>query len=139
MATSAKSEKSVKIGNAPSRRHLAEAAKLAELYRITLWREDDQWWGRCVELPNCLGDGNSPAAAISATRQAVVAAVAADLADGVPAPLPARQGVRSEQVNVRLSADERAAIEANAIRAGFKGLADYIRAVALGTVTHPVS
>ena len=78
------------------------------------------------------GDGQTVESAIADAREAVVAGLSADLADGMSAPLPASQGVRSEQVNVRLSADEREAIEANAIRAGFKGMADYIRAVALG-------
>ena len=132
MAISAKSRKSLKVGNIPTAQHEAQAAKLAEQYRITLWREDGEWWGRCVELPHCLGDGKTSQAAIEATKQGIVAGLSADLADGIPAPLPAREGVRSEQVNVRLSADERQAIEANAMRAGFKGLADYIRAVAMG-------
>ena len=137
MATSVKSKGSVKVGNIPTAQHEAKAAALAEKYRITLWHEDGEWWGRCVELPNCLGDGKTPVAAIAATRQAVIAALSADLADGIPAPLPAREGVRSEQVNVRLSADERQAIEANALQAGFRGLADYIRTVALGYPVGP--
>ena len=132
MATSATSRKSVKASNLPTAQLEAQAAKLAELYRITLWQEDGEWWGRCVELPMCLGDGETPEAAIECTKQGIVASLSTDLARGIPAPLPAREGVRSEQVNVRLSADERQAIEANAMRAGFKGLADYIRAVALG-------
>lgn len=132
MATSAKSRKSAKVSKLPTAQHEAQAARLAEKYRITLWREDGEWWGRCVELPHCLGDGKSPEAAIECTKEAILASLSTDLADGIPAPLPAREGVRSEQVNVRLSADEREAIEANAHRAGFKGLADYIRAVALG-------
>lgn len=132
MATSAKPKGSVKIDNTPSAKHDAQAAKLADRYRITLWQDEGEWWGRCVELPNCLGNGKTPEAAFAATKQAVIASLASDLADGIPVPLPAREGVRSEQVNIRLSADEREAIEANAIAAGFKGLADYIRAVALG-------
>jgi predicted RNase H-like HicB family nuclease len=134
MATSAKSKSSVKV----LAEHRATAAKLADKYRITLWREEDGWYARCVELPNCMGDGDTPEAAIASTRQAIIAGLATDLARGLPAPLPAREGVRSVQVNVRLSPDEREVIEANAIQAGFKGMADYIRAVALGFRTaHP--
>jgi predicted RNase H-like HicB family nuclease len=127
MPTSAKSRKSVKV----SAEHEAQAANLAERYRITLWREEDGWYGRCVELPYCMGDGRTPKAAIESTKQAIVAGLSADLARGIPAPIPAREGIRSEQVNVRLSADERELIQANALRAGFKGLADYIRSTAL--------
>lgn len=136
MSTSAKSKKSAKANNAsssiPTAQHEAHAASLADKYRITLWREEAEWWGRCVELPLCLGSGRTPQQAIDSTKEAIVAGLATDLARGIPAPIPAREGVRSEQVNVRLSPDEREAIESNARRAGFKGLADYIRAVSLG-------
>ena len=132
MATSAKCKRSVKAGKVPLREHLERAGKFALAYKYTLWPEDGEWWARCVEMPHCLGDGKSAEAAIASAREAVVVGLAADLANGMPAPLPAREGVRSEQVNIRLSADEREAIEANAIQAGFKGMADYIRAVALG-------
>ena len=132
MSTSAKSRSSVKV----TAQHKANAAKLAEKYRITLWQEDGDWFGRCVELPNCMGDGSTPEAAIAATKETIIAGLSTDLARGLSAPLPARNAIRSEQVNVRLSADEREAIEANALRAGFKGLADYLRAVALG-FPHP--
>jgi predicted RNase H-like HicB family nuclease len=115
----------------PGPAHLARAAELAERYKVTVWIEEGEWYGKCVELPHCMGDGASADAAIASTRQAIRAGLAADLADGLPVPLPARDGVRSQQVNIRLSADERAAIEANAARMGFKGMADYIRARAL--------
>lgn len=134
MATTAKSRSSAKVAGVsrPGASHIRKARELAAKYKLTLWKEDGDWFGRCVELPNCMGDGKTPDAAIAATRAAIVAGLASDLAAGLPAPLPAREGVRTEQVNVRLSADERAAIESNATRAGFKGLADYIRAAALG-------
>ncbi len=128
MRTSAKSRNSVKVGP----KQIRAAKALAGQYKITVWKEDDGWYGRCVELPNCMGDGADAEAAINSTRAAIVAGLSADLAAGIPAPIPAREGVRSEQVNVRLSPDERTLIEANATRAGFKGLADYIRAVAIG-------
>ncbi len=132
MPTTAKSRNFVK-GGKPAPTHLAMAARLAGRYKVTLWQEEDGWYGRCLELPNCMGDGKSPAAAIAATRKAIVAGLAADLADGWPAPPPARDGIRSEQVNIRVTPDERAILEANAARRGFKGLADYLRSIALTT------
>jgi predicted RNase H-like HicB family nuclease len=132
MRTTGKSKKSAKANDLPTQAHYDQAAKAAREYRFTLWQEDGEWYSRCVELPLCMGDGKTPEAAIAAGREAVVAGLGADLAAGMSAPPPAREGIRNEQVNVRLSADERAQIEANAARAGFKGLADYIRAVALG-------
>lgn len=132
MATSAKSKRCARAGKAPSKDYVDRAAKAAQTYKFTVWLEDGEWWARCLELPHCMGDGATAEAAIASAREAVVAGLSADLAAGIPAPLPAREGIRSEQVNVRLSADERTLIEANAIRAGFKGMADYIRAVAIG-------
>ncbi len=134
MATTATSRKSLRVSSIPTAQQVAEARKLAREYKYTVWPEDGECWSRCVELPHCLGDGKDVESAIEAARETVVAGLAADLAAGMPAPHPAREGVRSEQVNVRLSADERATIEANAQRAGFKGMADYIRIMALGSV-----
>ena len=132
MAASAKSRNSLKLGNIPSVAHIHKATQLAGQYKITAWSEDGQWWGRCLELSHCLGDGNTAQDAIAATRLAIVAALSADLADGISAPIPARDGIRSEQVNVRVSWDEKAFIEDNARRAGFKGMADYVRIMSLG-------
>ncbi len=134
MATTATSRKSMKASSIPTAQQVAKAAKLAKEYKYTVWPEDGEWWSRCVELPHCMGDGKDVESAIEAARETVAAGLAADLAAGMPAPHPAREGVRSEQVNIRLSADERATIEANAQRAGFKGMADYIRIMALGNV-----
>ncbi|MDP6479085.1 MAG: hypothetical protein QGI75_03490 [Phycisphaerales bacterium] len=95
--------------------------------------QDEQWWyGRSVEMPGVMGDGRTPQAAIAATRSAVITAIATMLEmDEVP-PAPARLGARTEQVNVRLSADERLRIEALARQGGFKGMGDYMRVMGLG-------
>jgi len=116
----------------PSAQHIATARKMAHVYKYTVWPEGGEWWSRCVELPNCLGDGKDVESALASAREAVTAGLASDLAAGLPAPAPAREQIRSEQVNIRLSADEREIIQANASRAGFKGMADYVRSVALG-------
>lgn len=131
MSASAKSRRSARASSAPGPEHLRKAGEFAERYRLSLWMEDGRWYGRCAELPNCMGDGKTPEDCIRSVRQSIIAGLAADLADGLPAPAPARQGVRTGQVNVRLSPDELAAIEANAERFGFKGVADYIRSIAL--------
>lgn len=44
---------------------------------------------------------------------------------------PATTGRRTEQVNVRLTADEKLLLEASAQRKGYSGLSDFIRAVAI--------
>jgi predicted RNase H-like HicB family nuclease len=109
---------------------LRRAREVVGQYQITLWFEDGQYWGRCVEL-ECIGDGKTPDACVRATRGAAGAVGAYMLEQGEQPPLPAREGVRTEQVNVRLSVAEKVSIEGAANRWGFRGMSDYIRAAAL--------
>ena len=51
--------------------------------------------------------------------------------EGTRGASPARMGRRTQQVNVRLTAAEKAALEIIARRKGFQGLSDYLRAAAL--------
>ena len=46
-------------------------------------------------------------------------------------PAPARTGERTEQINVRLTASEKALLESRSRAGGFKGISDYVRAAAL--------
>ena len=46
-------------------------------------------------------------------------------------PSPARQGTLTQQVNVRLTAEEKAVLESTAKSRGFKGLSDFLRAAGL--------
>jgi uncharacterized protein (DUF1778 family) len=61
----------------------------------------------------------------------MITAVATMLEDGDTPPPPASDAMRSEQVNVRLTAEERLALETAAQRHGFRGLSDFIRNAAL--------
>jgi len=107
------------------------ARRLAERYEIVLVYEDGEWHGHGLELPSVFGEGGSPDECVSDTREALTAAVATMLEAGQTPPPAARQGVRSEQVNVRLTPEERAILETTAKRKGFRGLSDFIRAGAL--------
>ncbi len=82
-------------------------------------------------MPHVFGDGATPDKCVSATLGAMTAAVAYLLEEGRTPPVPASSGRRTQQVNVRLTAEEKAAIELSARRKGFTGLSDYLRAVAL--------
>jgi hypothetical protein len=57
--------------------------------------------------------------------------VASMLEAGLTPPVPARQNVRSEQVNLRLTPEEKAVLESRSRTKGFRGIADYVRAAAL--------
>jgi predicted RNase H-like HicB family nuclease len=108
-----------------------QAAALANEYQIILTSEDGQWYGRGLELPHVFGDGSTPEKCIANTRQALTAAVAYLLEQVQSPPLPAKQGKRTTQVNVRLTAEEKAILEGTARRKGFEGLSDFLRAAAL--------
>lgn len=110
---------------------LTAAREIAGEYQILVSREDGHWYGHGLEMPHVFGDGSTPAACIADTQQALQTAVAYLLEKGQSPPAPARSGKRTQQVNVRLTAEEKAILEGTARRKGFAGLSDFIRAAAL--------
>jgi len=65
------------------------------------------------------------------TRKALTATVATLLEQDERPPTPAMIGRRTQQVNVRLTAEERLLLDAVAKRKGYSGMSDFIRAVAV--------
>jgi len=110
---------------------LRQAKALAQRYQIVLELEDDWWYGHGLELPGAGGDGKTPQEAVSDTREALTAVVAYLLEKGQRPPAPAAEGRRGEQVNIRLTAEERALLESRSRAAGFRGLSDFVRAAVL--------
>jgi predicted RNase H-like HicB family nuclease len=110
---------------------MKEARKAAAKYQVILYREDGHWFGRGLELPHVFGDGKTADRCIADTQEALSGAVAWMLEQGRMPPAPARQGTRTQQVNVRLTAEEKITLESTAKRKGFKGLSDFLRAAAL--------
>jgi predicted RNase H-like HicB family nuclease len=106
---------------------VAEAKRIAAQYHLVLWQEDGEWYGRGLELPNVFGDGPTPAKCVAESLAALTTAVAYLLESGGQPPPPAREGARTEQVNVRLSAEEKLGFESAAKARGFKGLSDFMR------------
>ena len=53
------------------------------------------------------------------------------LEEGHKPPTPAQAGMRTAQVNVRLTAEEKVLLETTAKQKGFQGLSDFVRAAAL--------
>jgi predicted RNase H-like HicB family nuclease len=113
------------------RRYVEQAIPIAEQYQLVIWFEDGEYFGRGVELPYAFGDGKTIEQCAANTRDAFITAVAGYLQDGRTPPAPAREGKRDQQINVRLSSQERLLLEAKAQQAGTTGLSEYIRAVAL--------
>jgi predicted RNase H-like HicB family nuclease len=106
---------------------LAKARAIAEQYKIIVEFEDGDWYGHGLEMPTVFGDGRTVQAAVADTREALVTAVAYMLEKRRKPPAPAREGNRSVQVNVRLTAEEKAILESRAKAKGFRGLSDFIR------------
>ena len=107
---------------------LARAREIAAGYQIVVWFEDGEYYGRGVELPWSFGDGPTPGECVAQTREALVTTVATMLEDGEPPPPPASEQKRTEQINLRVTAEERLRLEALAKQHGFKGVGDYLRA-----------
>ena len=129
---SAKSKKSAKAIDRPFDAHtMAKAAKVAGQYQVILAFEDGHWYGRGLELPNIHGDGKTVSQCVENTREAFAGWVAYLLEDGQRPPTPAREGIRTAQVNVRLTSEEKVLLEATAKRKGFSGLSDFVRAAAM--------
>jgi predicted RNase H-like HicB family nuclease len=111
---------------------LKRAAEVAERYQVVLWFADGEYYGRGVEMPGVMADGRTPDACVAAVREALTAAVATAIELGEAPPPPAAEGARTEQVNIRLSPEEKLLLETAARQQGFRGVADYLRAAALG-------
>lgn len=108
-----------------------KAEAIVANYQIVLAVEDAEWYGRGLELPTVMSDGKTAAACVKNTREALAVTVATLLEDGEAIPPAAKQNVRDQQVNIRLSAAEKAALEAAAAGRGFRGLSDFVRDAAL--------
>lgn len=125
------SNKSKKLNKAFDNRVLATAKKVAEKYEVIVVFEGGEWYGRGLEMPSVFGDGKTPNECLKNTREGLISAVAHLLERGEIIPAPASKGKRTEQVNIRLTAEEKAILGASAKSKGFQGLADFIRAKAL--------
>lgn len=129
---SAKSKNSSKrIDRAFDAALLRRASSIAAQYQIVLQFEDGEYYGRGLEMPYVMNDGKTPDRCVTATRDSLTVAVATLLEKGEVPPAPASGGKRSEQVNVRLTTEEKLTLENAARSRGFKGLGDFMRATVL--------
>jgi predicted RNase H-like HicB family nuclease len=114
---------------------LRKAKKIAADYRIVLERDERLGFiGSSVELPTVFADAKTPEKCYKATQEALMVAVATMIECGQRPPQPASAGRRTEQVNVRLTAEEKLLFANAAMNLGFKGISDFIRNTALNNV-----
>jgi hypothetical protein len=78
-----------------------------------------------------MNDGKTPDECVRATRRSLMTAVATMLEKGQAPPAPAGEGKRTEQINIRVTPEERLILEEAARSRGFRGLGDYLRSTAL--------
>ena len=129
------SEKSKKLSKKLDRpfekKTWARAEKIAAQYQVIIGHEDGRWYGHGLEMPLAFGGGSTAQKCVQDTRLALVESVATMLERNEVPPLPASEGKRTEQVNIRLTAEEKALLSASAKSKGYRGIGDYIRASAL--------
>jgi len=114
---------------------LKEARTLALQYRLLLERDEDGTYiGSALELPLVFGDGRTPDQCVRDTFEALTAAVAYLLEQGRKPPLPSSQRRRQEQVNIRLTAEEKLLLEEAARAKGFRGISDFVRSTTLASI-----
>lgn len=118
---------------------LRRAEELAAQYQVIMWFEDGEYYGRGLELPGAMGDGKTPTECMEATREAFVVGIAHLIETGRTPPTPAGDGARTEQVNIRVSREEKLQLEELARQYGHRGVADYLRAVGLAPQGRPAA
>jgi predicted RNase H-like HicB family nuclease len=112
-----------------------KAKKIVADYRIILERNERLGFiGSSVEIPTVFVDARTPEKCYRATQDALMVAVATMIECGQRPPQPASMGLRTEQVNVRLTAEEKLLFANAAMNLGFKGISDFIRSTALNNV-----
>lgn len=110
---------------------VAKGREIAEQYEFIIGREEGEYVAHSVEMWPNVGSGKTVDAAIAECKENVAMCAAAMIADGEEPPRPASEGLRTAQINIRVSSREKALMETKAKAGGFNGVADYVRAVAL--------
>jgi predicted RNase H-like HicB family nuclease len=109
-----------------------QAKQMAAKYQVIIRFDEEcgEYYGRGLELPGALGDGETPDECVSSTRDAMAAIVAFMIERGEKPPAPAGLRLRIIQLNVRVTPEEKLLFEEAARRNG-QGISDYIRSAAL--------
>src|SRR3954453_22605702 len=132
MPTSAKSKgASASIDRPFDPAILKRACAIVEGYQIILHHEDGLYYGRGLELPTAMNHGKTPDACVRATREILTTAVAYMIESGQTPPAPASENKRTEQINVRLTPEEKLTLEEAARSKGFRGISDFVRSASL--------
>jgi predicted RNase H-like HicB family nuclease len=113
---------------------LRRAREIADSYQIVIHSEDGEYYGRGLEMPYVMNDGKTPDECVKATREALATAVAYLLESGKAPPAPASEQARIEQINIRVTSEEKMLLEEAARSRGFRGISDYVRSASLSNL-----
>ena len=113
---------------------LRTACDIAYSYQIILSFEHGEYYGRGLEMPHVMNDGKTPDICVAKTRDILTTAIAYLLENGEIPPSPASENKRSEQVNIRVTPEEKLLLEEAARGKGFRGVSDFVRSVSLGSI-----
>jgi len=116
----------------------AQAERIGARYRLLLEPDEPSGFvARAMEMPTVFERGRTADASVEALRVALTVAIATMLEGGESPPPSSLSEVRRDQVNVRLSREEKLVLEAAARRGGYRGLSDFLRAVGLAHAQQP--
>jgi predicted RNase H-like HicB family nuclease len=112
---------------------LRQAREIADTYHLILHFEDGDYYGRALEMPGVMNDGKTPDECVEKTRDILTTAIAYLMEKGEPVPTSASENTRTEQVNVRLTAEEKLLLEEAARSKGYRGVSDFVRSASLAS------
>lgn len=96
--------------------------------------EDVGFLARGLEMPNVFADGKTPEECVRAIREALAVAVATMGEMGETPPAPASETIRREQINVRVTVEEKLRMEGAARTRGYRGVSDFVRTTTLASI-----
>jgi predicted RNase H-like HicB family nuclease len=113
---------------------LRRARGIASNYGFLIQPHPDVGYlARGLEMPNVFADARTVEACVREIREALTVATATLLEMGETPPSPAGgQQERREQINIRLTAEEKLRLEEAARSKGFRGISDFVRTTTLG-------
>ena len=114
---------------------LRRATELAQSYKIVLEPDPDEGFvGQVLEAPMWIGVGKTADACVRETREIAISALATMLEAGQAPPVPSSQNLRNEQINIRVTAEEKLRLEEAARSKGFRGISDFVRSTTLSNL-----
>jgi predicted RNase H-like HicB family nuclease len=114
---------------------IERATLLASRYRLLLDQpREGGFVGRALEIPECLGTGTTPDECVQDTREMLVSAIATMIELHESPPAPSGPQARHEQINIRVTPDEKLLLEDAARNRGFRGVSDFLRSAALSSL-----